>query len=134
MKYVIPFTLLLTSCAGQAKQTHLAVADAVSVSVNTIAPRIVDEYRLQLRTCRVEAAGDLFKYRLCAVKVDQNWEHFRSLYRNIRDLQDTYAKSLEAKDPNIVDYVSWLTTSWCQLTLAAPFKMPEVPGVKCSDE
>lgn len=132
-KYLLPVFLFLSGCVGSARQTHLQVADAISQSINTVAPRVVDEYKLQLRACRVEFPGDLPKYRSCADGVNERWSHFRSLYRNVRNLQDTYARALEANDPNIVDYVKWMNDAWCQLGKAAPFKMPEVPGVTCHE-
>jgi hypothetical protein len=104
----------------------------VSASVNTVAPAVVEEYKIQLRTCRGEP--DFPSYQLCASKVDEKWSHFRDLYSNIRRMQDDYAKALETKDPGVVEYVQWLQTAWCHLKTVAPFKMPEVPGVKCSDE
>jgi len=132
MKYLlIPFLFL--GCTGTAHNTHLQVADAVSVGINTAVPTIVDEYKVQLRTCRVEAAS-LPDYQLCASKVDEKWSHFRDLWRNIRQLQDRYATALEHKDPGLTDYVQWLQESWCQLKTVAPFKLPEVPGLVCKDE
>lgn len=132
MKYLI-LPLLLVGCSASAHQTHLQVADAISQGINATTPSVVEEYRTQLRTCRVEAAGNILQYRLCAGEVDERWSHFRELYHNIRNLQDTYAKALEAKDPGIVDYVKWMNDAWCQLSAAAPFKMPEVPVVKCNE-
>jgi hypothetical protein len=134
MKYLLPI-LLLTGCAGTARQTHIQVADAVSAGVNASVLTIKEEYTLQLRECRT-SSKTLLDRDVCVSKVDERWEHFRDTWRNVRRLQDAYAKALETKDPGLADYVQWLQTSWCQLKTVAPagLKLPEVPGLKCEAE
>ena len=132
MKYLLPL-LLLTGCVGSAKQTNIQVADAVSQGINAVAPTLLEEYTVQLRTCKVEAAS-MPDYQLCASKVDERWSHFRDVWRSTRELQDRYARALEHKDPGLVDYVGWLQESWCQLKTVAPMKLPAVPGLVCKDE
>jgi hypothetical protein len=127
MKYLIPFLILPLSCTGSARQTHVNVADAVSQGINTVVPTIVEEYKVQLRECRVN--GEV--YALCASKVDERWSHFRDLFRQTRRLQDEYATAIETHSPNALNYIQFLNTAWCQLVTVAPFKMPEVPGVSC---
>lgn len=127
MRYILPFLILLPACVGEARQTHLQIADAISVSINTVAPTIVEEYKMQLRECRNKEE----LYEVCASRVDERWSHFRDLWRQTRRLQDQYAHAIETKEPNALNYLQFLNTAWCQLVTVAPFKMPEVPGVHC---
>lgn len=129
-------SLALVGCSASTKQTQLTAADAISQGINTTVPTIVEQYRVDLRTCRTEAAGDPAVYIMCAGQVEERWSHFKDVWRRFRRMQDAYASALETKEPNLAVYAQWLQTAFCELKSAAPesLKIPSVPGVVCKDD
>lgn len=132
MKYLLP-CIFLIGCTPTSHQTHMNVADAISESVNTVAPMLVEQYRTDLRECRIKHTGDLPSYRICAGEVDEQWAGVRRVWGHMRNAQEDYAKALETKEPKLSDYAEWLQMAFCQLKSVAPktVKLPEVPGLVC---
>lgn len=125
--------LLALSCGS--RQAHLKVADAIANGVNSAAPAIVEQYKVELRTCRVEAQ-DLHGYTVCAAKVEERWGPLKDAWRRSRRMHDAYATMIEKGEPVLEDYVATMRKAWCELADAAKgvVKMPDVPGLRCGGE
>ena len=133
MRYLPILALSLLGCTATQRSTQIQVADAISTGMNTLVPTIVEQYKIDLRMCRVEDPENTHAYLVCASEVEQRWGAFKSLWRQARHYQDEYATAIETHNPSLPDYAGWLQTAYCEMKAASPagLQLPDVPGLVC---
>jgi hypothetical protein len=121
------------SCAGSSRQTQAHLADSLARSVNQTAQLLIDEYKKELSDC-VQKSQSKAEYVTCANSVNLVWTRIRLDWGHMRDVQDTWARAIEAgKQDDIDTQAAALVAIYCKLQADLPKQLtiPEFAGLVC---
>ncbi len=131
------YVALLSGCGAAQRTQVVQVSNVVAMTVNDLAPVLVDHYRQASTSCVIESE-DRAHSMACRAKIDGDWSQVRRAWAHMRMAQADVATELEEYKPGSgTEYLSMLRVAYCELRRDVPpstrSRLPTIALLPCPE-